>query len=148
MVGFPFPKQEQRGSGGRLSGPTFCFWSHLSDGVLGFRLPRWLNGKESACQCRRRGCDSWITKIPWRRKWLPTPVFLPGKSHGQRSLVHHSPWGQKESDMTWRLNSNNNNSRIQWPSVPPMSYKQNWKFCTSEVGEDRQLKQGYEVRGG
>ena len=39
-------------------------------------------------------------KLPWRRKWLPTPVFLSGKSHGQRSLVGYSPWGRKESDMT------------------------------------------------
>ena len=40
---------------------------------------------------------------PWRRQWHPTPVLLPGKSHGQRSLVGCSPWGRKESDMTERL---------------------------------------------
>ena len=40
---------------------------------------------------------------PWRRKWQPTPVFLSGKSHGQRNMVSHSPWGHKESDMTERL---------------------------------------------
>ena len=53
-------------------------------------LPRWLSGKESACQCsrpRRLRFDPWIRKIPWRRKWQPTTVFLPGKSHGQRILV-------------------------------------------------------------
>ena len=44
-------------------------------------------------------------KIPWRRKWQPTPVFLPEKSHGQRSLVDYSPWGRKESDMTEQLHS-------------------------------------------
>ena len=44
--------------------------------------------------------QSQVRKIPWRRKWQPTPVFLPGKSHGQRSLVGYSPWGHKESDMT------------------------------------------------
>ena len=44
--------------------------------------------------------DPWVGKIPWRRKWQPTPVFLPGKCHGQRSLVGYSPWGCKESDMT------------------------------------------------
>ena len=42
----------------------------------------------------------WVRKIPWRRKWQPTLVFLPGKSHGWRSLVAYSPWGRKESDMT------------------------------------------------
>ena len=39
--------------------------------------------------------DSWVRKIPWRRKWQPTPVFLPGKSHGWRSLAGYSPWGCK-----------------------------------------------------
>ena len=44
--------------------------------------------------------DPWVGKIPWRRKWQPTPVFLLGKSHGQRSLAGDSPWGYKESDTT------------------------------------------------
>ena len=66
-------------------------------------LPGWLSGKEPACQCRRQkrcGFDPWLRKIPWRRKWQPIPVFLPGESHGQRSLVDYSPWGWKESDLT------------------------------------------------
>ena len=46
------------------------------------------------------GFDPWLGKIPWRREWLPAPVFLPGKSQGQRGLVGYSPWGLKESDMT------------------------------------------------
>ena len=41
-----------------------------------------------------------VGKIPWRREWLPTPVFLPRESHGQRSLGGYRPWGHKESDMT------------------------------------------------
>ncbi|CAI9153447.1 unnamed protein product [Rangifer tarandus platyrhynchus] len=45
--------------------------------------------------------DPWVEKIPWKRKWQPTPVFLPGKFHGQRSLVGYSPGGHKESDTTW-----------------------------------------------
>ena len=59
-------------------------------------LPRWLSGKESACQCRRHrrcGFDPWVGKIPWSRKWQPTLVFLPGESYGQRSLVGYNPWG-------------------------------------------------------
>ena len=51
--------------------------------------------------------DPWVRKIPWRRKWHPTPVFLPGKSHGQRSLEGYSPQGHKEPDRTERLNDNN-----------------------------------------
>ena len=63
------------------------------------------NGKEPAsqCQCRRLktcGFNPWVRKIAWRRKWLLTPVFLPGKSHGQRSLVGYSSWGCKESGIT------------------------------------------------
>ena len=57
-------------------------------------LPQWLSCKESTCQCRRH----WVGKIPWRRKWQPTPVFLPGKSYGQRSLAGYSSWDCKELD--------------------------------------------------
>ena len=61
------------------------------------------DGKSICLQCRRSGFNPWVGKIPWRRKWQPTPVFLPEKSHGQRSLAGYSPWGLKESDMTERL---------------------------------------------
>ena len=54
-------------------------------------------------QCRRPGFDPWVEKIPWRREWLPTHIFLPVKSHRQRILVGYSPWGYKELDMTERL---------------------------------------------
>ena len=47
--------------------------------------------------------DPWVRKIPWRREWLPTSVFLPGESHGQRSLVGYSPWGLKASDAIEQL---------------------------------------------
>ena len=59
---------------------------------------QWLGGKEPTSQCRRHrrcGFDPWAGKIPWRRKWQPTPVFLPGESHGGRSLVGYSPWGHR-----------------------------------------------------
>ena len=59
-----------------------------------------LSGKESACQCRRRMFNPGMGRIPWRRKWQPTPVFLPGESHRQRSLAGYSPWSCKESDTT------------------------------------------------
>ena len=52
----------------------------------------WLRGKGSACQCRRCGFNPWAWKIPRRRKWLPTPVFLPRQSHRRRSLAGFSPW--------------------------------------------------------
>ena len=69
-------------------------------------LPWWLSGEESICQFWRPGFDPGVRKISWRRKWQPTPVFLPGKSHGQRSLVGYSLWGCKESDAIYWLNNN------------------------------------------
>ena len=61
------------------------------------------SGKESAGDIG--SFNPWVGKIPWRKKWQPTPVFLPGRSHGQRSLAGCSPGGQKESDMTGRLST-------------------------------------------
>ena len=61
------------------------------------------NVKEPTCQYQRPGFDPWVGKIPCRRAWQPTPVFLPGESHGQRSLADHSPWGHKELDMIEKL---------------------------------------------
>ena len=54
----------------------------------------------NAGDIRDNGFNSWVVKIPWRRAWQPTPVFLPGESHGQRSLARYSPWGHTELDMT------------------------------------------------
>ena len=64
-------------------------------GIVNTGLPRWLSDKEFICQCRRHQFDPWSGKIPWRRKWQPIPVILPGKSHGQKSLVGYSPWSHK-----------------------------------------------------
>ena len=61
------------------------------------------DGKSICLQCGRPGFNPWVGKIPWRRKWHPTPVFLPGESHGRRSLVGYSPWGCKQPDATERL---------------------------------------------
>ena len=69
-------------------------------------FPRWPSDKESASQWRRpKRCEfsPWAGKIPWRRKWQPTPVFLSGKSHGWRNLVGYTLHGVAESDTTERL---------------------------------------------
>ena len=74
----------------------YLFYIHIN---MGF--PGGASGKEPTCQCRRHKRHMfflWVRKIPWRRSWQPTPVFLLGKSHGQRNLVGYSPWGWKESD--------------------------------------------------
>ena len=74
---------------------TVTSWRKLYNRLVGIssfsRLPWWLSGKESSCQCRRHGFDPWIEMIAWRREWRTTPVFLPGESHGQRSLLGYSP---------------------------------------------------------
>ena len=71
--------------------------------VLG--LPWWLRWERICLQCGRLGFDPWVGKIPWRRKWLPTPGFLPGESHEQRSLEGYGPGGCKESGTTERLST-------------------------------------------
>ena len=57
--------------------------------------PWWLSSKESAYQYKRHRFSSWVRKIPWRRKWQPASVFLPGKSHEQRSLADYSTCNHK-----------------------------------------------------
>ena len=69
----------------------------------GSGFPGGTSGEEPACQCRRRGSDPWVSKIPWRRAWQPTPVVLPGESHGQRSLADYSPQSRRESETTEAL---------------------------------------------
>ena len=91
--------------------PSLLLWQekfHFSEVILDsaishFELPRWYSVKKSACQCRRcnrQRFHPWVKKIPRNRKWQPTPVFLPGKFHGQRSLAGYSPWDRKELNTT------------------------------------------------
>ena len=93
-------------------------------------FPGGASGKESACQfsrCRRCGFDPWNGKIPWRRKWQPPAVFLPGKSHGQRSLAGFSALGQTwPSDWTtavpscWMQHGQRDGQRA-FPWLQPLS---------------------------
>ena len=70
-------------------------------------FPGGSDDKESDCNVGDLGLipgfDPWVRKVPWRKEWLPTPVFLPAELHGQRRLAGCSPWGYKESDMTEQL---------------------------------------------
>ena len=79
-------------------------------------FPGGSDGKD-CLQCRRPGADPQVRKILWRRTWQPTPVFLPGKPHEQRSLAGYGPWGCKESDTTERLT--HTMSPPFWTSLPP-----------------------------
>ena len=71
-------------------------------------------------QCRRPGLNPWVRKIPWRRKWLPTSIFLPGEFHGRRNLVDYSPWGHKGLDTTAWLTHTHCCSAL-FPSPSPSS---------------------------
>ena len=79
---------------------SFCYLIYLTLTKITSGLPLWLRQYRIHLQCRRLEFNPWVGKTHWRRKWQPTPVFLPGESHGQRSLVGYSPWGHKESDTT------------------------------------------------
>ena len=88
---------------GELSQWLSCIYFRI---ISYSRLPRWhywLKKQKTTCQCRRRKrweLDPWVKKISWRRKWQPVLVFLPGESHGQRSLVGCSPQGRNKLGMT------------------------------------------------
>ena len=84
--------------------------------------------KKTTHQCRRPkrrercGFDPWVRKTPWRRAWQPTPVFFPGESHGQRSLVGYRPWSHKESDMLKGLSMARTGMNNTLPYVSQSTY--------------------------
>ena len=95
-------------------GAVWSLWCCLNWGCLS-QLPWGLSCKESICQCRRhRGLIPGSGRLPWKSKWQPTSLFLPGKSHEQRSLMGYSPRDCKGSDTIWWLNKNNKGN-IRWP---------------------------------
>ena len=75
---------------------TFNYWSpHALESMLYHKRN---HSNEKSTLQRRSGFISWVRNIPWRKKWQPTPIFYPRKSHGQRSLAGYSPWSRKESN--------------------------------------------------
>ena len=92
---------------------------NLHMGLMQSVLPGGTNGEEPACQGRRgKRCrfDHWVRKIPWRRAWQPTPVFLSGESYGQRSLEGYSPLGCEELNTTAHmLIQTNSGPHMCWP---------------------------------
>ena len=95
-------------------------------------LPRWCRGKESACLCKRHGFNPWVRKILQRRKWQPTPVFFPGKSQGQRSLVG-TLYGVAKNQ-TWLSTPTMYNQdrwgQQKWPSLQVLTFG----FQISSIG--------------
>ena len=91
-----------------LPPPWLCRAGTSDVGTVPVLFPGGASGEEPACPFRRqkrRSFSPQVGKVPWRRAWHPTPVFLPGESHGQRSLTGYSPWGSTESDTTERLST-------------------------------------------
>ena len=76
------------------------YFSTVSTTVLGSPGGSAVKNPPANARDLRHGFDPQVGKIPWRRAWQLTPLFLPGESHGQRSLAGYSPWAYKESDMT------------------------------------------------
>ena len=83
-------------------------------------------GSGKACQCKRLQFNPWVRNFPQRRKWQPTPVFLPGKSYGQRSLAGYSPWGRRESDIVTEQGAEQNGPEHQ--SQKDLSKWWQWKI--------------------
>ena len=107
-----------------------------------YRIPDGTSGKESACQCRRckrQGFNPWVGKIPQRRAWQPTPVFLPEESHGQRSLADNCPQGCKEPDTTEAPQHAHSPSALQEKELssllwlPPIIDQQNILYTSSNL---------------
>ena len=73
--------------------PPFC--SSVPSVLCGALLSAGSDGKSICLQCRRPGFNPWVRKTPWRRKWQPTPVFLPGESHERRRLAGYNLWGRR-----------------------------------------------------
>ena len=114
---------------------TYSENKDLNISSLFWGFPEWFRGKESTCQYRRHGFNPWVGKIPWGRKWHPTPVFLPGKSHGQRNLGDYSPWSCEESDTIEQLNNNKN-----------LTWREFWKMLVKEW-RMRWTRDGWRARG-
>ena len=125
--------------------PLSFFWGGWA---IFLAITWWLRWYSVGLQCGRTRFDLWVGKIPWRRKWHPTPVFLPGKSHGWRSLAGYSPWGCKQSDTTeaislfcvclW-LNS------VSGSGIDPVPVQWSGVLTTGPPGKSKRARVWYKV---
>ena len=115
------------------------YWSIISSHLL----PRWHSGKESTCQCRRHkrcGFYPWVRKNPWRRKWQPTPVFLPGKFHGQRSMVGCSPWSRERVGHDLVIKQQQQ-QQVLFSNSRPLLYYHHFRLYTWTLPDGQHWKQ-------
>ena len=98
-------------------------------------FPWWLSGKEPTGQCRRPGFNPWVRKIPWRRKWQPTLVFLLGESHGQRSLEGYSPWVAESAQ--WSRGAGDTLAWLAWEEdLTLLQASESQQFGSLYLGQD------------
>ena len=97
LMGLPYSVTRMLGPRTRKIFGLWKIQSGLGQFMQEVGLPRWLSAKESACSAGDAGSIPGLGRFPWRRAWKPTPVFLPGESHGQRSLTGYSPWGSQST---------------------------------------------------
>ena len=100
-----------------------CYLFITAHGVFKAMILKWFATSSSSGRPR---FDPWVGKISWRRKWQPTPVFLPGKSHGRRSLVGYCPWSRRESDTTEQLHFHFSLSSSGPRCVRTLHYEESW----------------------
>ena len=107
---------------------SFCFWTillYFNSILFVLCFPGGSDSKESACSAGDPRFNPWVGKIAWRRKWLPTPVFLPGEFHGQRSLVGYSSWDRSQ---TWLSNKHFDFFFLKFHAGSIFSISDNTKF--------------------
>ena len=93
------------------------------------------NSPANAGDIKDTGFDPWVMKIPWRKSWKPTPVFLPGESHRQRSLAGYSPWGLQESDTTqWLTHMKGPRCYARWVGWSLSFGAVCYRFCFCFIG--------------
>ena len=112
----------------------------LTDWVQPLGFPEGTSGEEAVCQCRRCGSDPWVGKIPWGRAWQPTPVFLPGKPHGQRhGLMGCSPQGHKGVRQGWATEHMQSLSKckpdLRGPETTDLTMKCIWKWKGHKIAK-------------
>ena len=100
-----------------VSSPVSLSHTHTSSPVLLVVK----NIPANAVDAKRCKFDPWAGKILWRSVWQPTLTFLPGESHGQRSLVGHSPWGRKGLDTTEQLTHTHTHTHTHTPFIPHLA---------------------------
>ena len=106
---------------------------YLQDSSSPGGLPWWLRRQRTCLQCTRPGFDPWVGKIPRKRKWLPTPVFLPGELHGQRNLVDYSPWITKSCAQLSDFHFSSSGLNLKY--LFSLSFHQLEIFCRRQISE-------------